>query len=117
MEENGTEFPDWSQEDVFEIANRLNVINNYRIFDNRRQLKSQIKDITLALNDKVNGITDQLDLYGIVFDNYTRAFVGNRFEGSRRALAVRPFLASNTEFIPNQENFNRSGMGVEFREI
>ncbi|HOY13640.1 MAG TPA: hypothetical protein PLY70_10890 [Saprospiraceae bacterium] len=114
IEEGGTDISNLTQEDVFAIANRLNVINNYRIFDNRRQLKSQIKDITLALNDKVNGITDQLDLYGIVFDNYTRAFVGNRFEGSRKALAVRPFVASNTRYIQNQENFTRTGMGVEF---
>ncbi|HMS69557.1 MAG TPA: hypothetical protein PKD18_15535, partial [Saprospiraceae bacterium] len=55
LEDNGVNLSDWSQDDVFEIANRLNVINNYRKFDGRRQLKTQVKDISMAIESKGKG--------------------------------------------------------------
>ncbi len=117
LKDNGVNLSDWSQDDVFEIANRLNVINNYRIFDGRRQLKTQVKDISMAIESKGKGTLEPFDLYGIVFDNYTRAFIGSRFEGSRRAFAARPFFASNTgiPFLTQKNSTIGYGRGIVWR--
>ncbi|HOY13641.1 MAG TPA: hypothetical protein PLY70_10895 [Saprospiraceae bacterium] len=111
MEDSGVNLAVWTQDDVFEVANRLNVINNYRIFDGRRQLKTQVKDISMAIESKGMSSLEPFDLFGIVFDNYTRAFIGNRFEGSRHAFVARPFF-------DNRDNGNEqidisNGYGVE----
>lgn len=113
LEENGVDVSGLNQENLFDIANKLNVINNYRIFDNRRQLKRQIKDMTLAMEEHLSVPMDKLDLYGIVFDNYTRAFVGNRFEGSRKAFVARPFGQSLTRYEDILGRFTKSGFGID----
>ena len=97
LEEEGINKDNWTQEELFELANRINVIRNYRLFDGRRQLKTQLKDASALISEQIGNQDRLLDMYATVFDNYTGAIRGNRMEGKRVAVALQPSVIRSFE--------------------
>ncbi|MCB0647907.1 MAG: hypothetical protein KDC49_14660 [Saprospiraceae bacterium] len=89
LEEEGISTSDWNEETIFDLANKINIINNYRLFDSRRQIKTQLKDASLLIGDQLGD--QNLNVYATVFDNFTGSIRGNRQEGIRKAFGLRPY--------------------------
>ena len=90
LEEEGVQIDHWDQETIFDLAKSINLINNYRLFDSRRQIKTQLKDATNLITSRLGDSAQNLDVYATIFDNFTGSIRGQRQEGSRKSIGIKP---------------------------
>lgn len=80
----------FSEEELYELAALMAKIKNTRVFDYRRARKFQLKELNKWLQTK--GLTQDIDLFTTINDNWSSNLVNKRLEGSKISFNLNPWI-------------------------
>ena len=86
----------FSQEQLFELAQKIVAVVNARVFDFRRRNIYQFKELSTWLENQ--GIPMNVETFTILNDNYNFAFSGLRNQGKQQSLGIIPIFSAETQF-------------------
>lgn len=86
----------FTQEQLFELAQKIVAVDNARVFDFRRRNIYRFKELGTWLENQ--GIPMNVETFTILNDNYNFAFSGIRNQGKQQSLGIIPIFSAETQF-------------------
>lgn len=93
----------FSEEELFELAALMAKIKNTRLFDYRRANIFQLKELSKWFQTK--GLTQDIDLFTTINDNWSSNLVNKRLEGSKISFNLNPWVDITRSLSRNKDNY------------
>ncbi|MBK8371383.1 MAG: hypothetical protein IPL20_08480 [Saprospiraceae bacterium] len=85
----------FTQNQVFELAQKMVAVDNARVFDFRNANIFRLKELSAWLESQ--GISQTIETFTILNDNYNFAFSGLRNQGKQQSIGLIPIISATTE--------------------
>lgn len=93
----------FSEEELFELAALMAKIKNTRVFDYRRANIFQLKELSKWFQTK--GLTQDIDLFTTINDNWSSNLVNKRLEGSKISFNLNLWVDITRSLSRNKDNY------------